>query len=112
MKRVYLPLLILVVLAFATTASACEKCVSWGGQTTCWSGYAKGAQSCYGGWGAECVAEGQCPSEPPFEGGSAPLMPADRVCADGVLGCRDAAPAGFALDKPSDVQRPAVNKAS
>lgn len=112
MKRIYLPLLLLAILALATSASACEICKSWSGQVTCWSGAAKGGESCYGGWGTPCNLEGTCPWQPPMEGGFAPLMPADRVCGDGVLGCRDAAPAGFALDVPAKVERPEVKEAS
>jgi hypothetical protein len=100
MRRVYLPLLFLALLAFASTASACEVCKSWFGETTCWSGEPKGAQWCYGGWGTECQSGGTCPEEPPFEWGA--VEPPDTVCASGPLGCSEVSPAGFALDRATD----------
>ena len=113
MKRVYLPLMFLVLLAFASTASACERCRLFNGNTTCWSGATHGYQWCYGGWGEPCQVGGSC-----YEPLAAPpaLAPPEQVCANAVLGCdagvADLAPAGFTLDKPAEVKRPEVKAAS
>jgi len=97
-------LLVVVFLAVAPVASACEACIrDVGVNWTCWSGEQSGYQWCYGGGLGFCQVGGSCPSflgDPPSEG------PAE-VSAALVFGpVRDAeaaaerpAPAGgFALD--------------
>jgi hypothetical protein len=107
MRRIHLVLIFLALVAFATTASACENCKSWAGQTTCWSGDAVGYDYCYGGWGAPCEYGGYCDER---MGMSAPSAPADEVCAEGPLGCAskfgEISPAGFTLERPADVVAP------
>ena len=96
-KRLILPSLFLAVLLIATPASACENCVRWNGNWTCWSGFETGFAWCYGGWGVECEVGGDCTAPPRPKS----VAPADAVCPDGILGCVDAAPAGFALERPA-----------
>lgn len=117
MKRVYLSLLFLAVVAIASPASACENCKSIAGNTTCWSGDAVGYDYCYGGWGIPCEMGGYCDER---MGAPSPFTSEDAVCTAGPLGCTsqlgavDAAPSGFVLDKPATVavKRPAIREAS
>ncbi len=99
MKRVYLSLLFLALMAFASSASACERCKRWADDWMCYSGELTGWQWCYGGFGEPCTGGGWCDSG--FAAPS-PLTSGEQVCADGVLGCHDAAPAGFVLEQPAD----------
>jgi hypothetical protein len=59
-----LAVVLVAVIGFASTASACERCVSAGynGWTKCESGHASGKQSCYGGFGTACTTSGTCGS--------------------------------------------------
>ena len=115
MKRVYLSLLFLAVMAFASSASACEICKGWAGQTTCWSGQPTGYQWCYGGWGNPCELGDWCDTR---QGLAAPVTPSEQVCADGPLGCAsqpgavDAAPSGFALERPSPMTAKRMEQSS
>jgi len=56
--------LVVAVMGFASSAAACEKCVSSGynGWVQCSSGHASGHQSCYGGFGTSCTLTGSCGS--------------------------------------------------
>ncbi len=117
MKRVYLSLAFLVVLAFASSASACEDCKRFNDTSTCWSGLPFGWQWCYGGFGEPCTVGGLCRDRYP---NGAPLTPTEQVCLTGVLGCTsgfdaEASPSGFVLEKPAGAaapQRPQVKDAS
>src|SRR5947209_4476887 len=105
MKRLSLLLALIVPMAFADSAAACEGCRWWYGSVTCWSGYTRGAEWCYGGWGTACETGGTC-VVPIVEGVSAGVLaPSEHVCTDGPLGCntldRERPTAGFALDRPS-----------
>lgn len=105
MKRIYLVLLFLVVIALASPASACERCRPFQGTMTCWSGISPGQQWCYGGFGEPCVSGGTCvdPVSAP------PLAPSEQVCPSGPLGCStscfvcdaEGSPSGFVLETPS-----------
>ncbi len=88
--------LLFAIVAFAPSASACEKCKTdmWG-VTRCDSGHASGHQSCYGGSGVACtLSGGSCPS-----GGDPndPLHP-DPLMSEPCLACEGDAPTqGFVL---------------
>ena len=90
-----LAVVLVAVLGFASTASACERCVSAGynGWTMCSSGYSTGKQSCYGGFGAACTTSGECGTGS-GPGGHGPLIPDTGAC----LTCSNDEPTeGFAL---------------
>ncbi len=54
--------LLIAIVAFASSAAACEKCVSAGynNWVKCESGHASGSQSCSGGFGVSCSLTGSC----------------------------------------------------
>ncbi len=98
MKRVYLSLLFLVLMGFASSASACQTCRRWADLWVCWQDGLTGWEWCYETSGY-CYGGGWCDSG---LAAPSPLAAGEEVCADGVLGCRDAAPAGFVLEQPAE----------
>jgi hypothetical protein len=55
-------IVLVALVAFASSAAACEKCIDAGynGWKQCSSGYASGSQYCYGGFGTACTTGGTC----------------------------------------------------
>jgi hypothetical protein len=57
-----LTVVLLVIVAFASSASACQTCPSEATAGGCESGLASGYDVCYGGYGQTCYMEGSCGS--------------------------------------------------
>jgi hypothetical protein len=73
MKAVGLVVVALLMIGFASSAAACESCVSAGynGWVKCESGTSSGSQSCSGGFGVGCSLSGSCTAD--GGGGKKPL---------------------------------------
>lgn len=87
--------LLVIIVGFAMSASACEKCKEdqWK-VTRCSSGETSGAQSCWGGSGEPCVeAGGSCGSSGPGE-----VLNPTPLLNEPCLSCSEEAPRqGFVL---------------
>lgn len=90
--------LVIAILGLASTASACEKCVSAGSNNwvKCESGHTSGYQSCWGGFGDPCTLVDACGTS--GGGGPLPILePASRPAIPCLTCVEDKPTQGFEL---------------
>lgn len=110
MKKRVLFVAAFVVVLFAFSASACEKCLSDPNFPdlgySCWSGYSTGYSWCYGGGKTTCKKPAgiDCPARDPQL--QTPVTPGGvtgkAVRAKGILGCTECQTAGDGISSSPD----------
>ncbi len=97
--------LLFVVVGFASSALACEKCTLMYGSLVkmCSSGNPSGVQYCYGGFGTECTTGGVCGSGGGGLWGDDTFSPDFMMAVKPCLTCTGAKPdQGFVLHSAVD----------